>query len=144
MRLSVADRTPREARDLANSVAREVAAQSRGAAARRASGLGALKVVDRALQDPDLTAARRAELVAQRRFILTQSRLDEGVVALRLARPATLPAGDRLDRAVSKVAPDGVPRPDPLWAGFAGLLLGVALCSVWLALPPGRRARASE
>ena len=140
VRLSVADRTPGKARDLAHSVARQLVAQSRGAAARRSSTRAGLRVVDRALQDPALTAARRAQLESQRRFIVVQGRQDEGVVELRIARPATLPAGDRIARAVSKVAPEGVPRPNPLWAGFAGLLLGLALCALWLALPAGRRA----
>jgi hypothetical protein len=34
-----------------------------------------------------------------------------------------------------------VPRPNPLWAGFVGLLLGVALCALWLALPVRGRSR---
>jgi hypothetical protein len=142
--LSVPERTRRKAHDLAFIVAREIRARSRGAAERRRSGLAALKVIDRALADPALPAARRARLTAQRRFVITQAREDTGVAALEVTRPATLPDGDRIDRLVSKVAPDGAPHPDPLWAGFAGLLLGLALCGLWLALPARRPAGAVE
>ena len=143
VRLTVAERTPGKARGLAGIVAEQLAAQSREAAPRRARARAGVRAIDRALQAPGLTAARRAELVAQREFIAAQARQDRGAIALRVARPATLPAGDRVDRLVSPVAPDGVPRPDPLWAGFAGLLLGLALCALWLALPAGRRADGS-
>jgi hypothetical protein len=140
VRLTVTERTRRKARDLAFIVAREVRARSRGAARRLSSGLAGLKVIDRALRNRVLPAARRRELLAQRRFILVQARQDAKGASLEITRPPTLPAGDRIDRIVTKVAPDGAPHPHPLWAGFAGLLLGLALCGLWLALPAGRRA----
>jgi hypothetical protein len=140
VRLTVADRTPGKARDLAGIVAVQLVAQSRGAARRRARARAGVRGIDRALQAPGLTADRRTQLAAQREFIAAQARQERGATALRIARPAVLPAGDRVDRLVSAVAPDGLPSPDPLWAGFAGLLLGLALCALWLALPAGRRA----
>lgn len=140
VRLSVPARSSGDARDLAGIVAAQVAAQSRGAASRRGGARAGLRAIDRRLRDAALSPARRSELLAQRRFIVTQARQEHGAVPLRVTRPPTLPAGDRIDRVVAKVAPDGAPRPSPLWAGFAGLLLGLALCSLWLALPAGRRA----
>ena len=139
VRLTVAARTPKEARNVNAVVAEQVTALSRGAAGRRASARAGLRTIERTLRDSQLEPARRAQLVAQRRFVAVQARQERGVVALRVARPATKPAGDRIDRLVWPVASDGVPRADPLWAGFAGLLLGLALCALWLALPAGRR-----
>jgi hypothetical protein len=144
VRLSVLGRTRAEARDLANATAAQVTARSRGTIARRTRARAGLRKLDKARRDPHLTRARRSGLEAYRRFVAFDDGLEAGAVDLRVARPATVPADDRISRLVSKVAPDGVPRPNPLWAGFAGLLLGLALCSLWLALPPGRRARASE
>jgi hypothetical protein len=138
-KLSVAGRTRAEAEKLANAAAVAVTARSRGALARRARARAKLRRLARALRDPDLSPERRSQLIGTRRFIGFDARLDAGAVALRVARPATRPAGDRIDRVVSKVARDGAPRPSPLWAGFAGLLLGLSLCALWLAVPTDRR-----
>jgi hypothetical protein len=139
VRLSVPAGIPGDARDLAGIVAAQVTAHSRGAGSRRAGARANLRAIDRRLRAGGLTTARRAELVAQRKFMVTQVRQERGAVALRVAHRPTRPDGDRIDRAVSKVAADGAPRPSPLWAGVAGLLLGVSLFALWLAVPADRR-----
>jgi hypothetical protein len=138
-KLSVADRTRAEAQKLANAAALAVTARSRGAPARHARARAKLRKLAQALRDPGVSPKRRSQLIATRQFIGFDARLDAGAVALRVAGPATRPAGDRIDRVVSAVAPDLAPRPSPLWAGVAGLLLGLSLCALWLAVPPGRR-----
>ena len=143
-KLIVAGRTRAEAQRLANAAALSVAARSRDAPARHARARAKLRKLAQALRDPGLSPQRRSQLIATRQFIGFDARLDAGAVALRVARPATRPAGDRIDRVVSKVAPDGAPRPSPLWAGVAGLLLGLSLCALWLAVPPGRPAPPGE
>jgi hypothetical protein len=138
VRLTVADRTPRKARDLATAVAAEVVYQTRRAASRRASARGGVLFIDHALRNPNLSHARRAELITQRQLVATQAHQLRNAVEARISRPATMPAGDRIDRVVSKAAPGGVPRPNPIWAGLAGLFVGLALCALRLALPATR------
>jgi len=139
--ISVPGATPGEARDVARLVAREVIARAGGAAARRAEARRAVAAVERALHQRGLTPARRTELESQRRFITVQALQDAGLTPVRVAAGPTRPEGDLVDRVVRPVISDGVPRPNPLWAGFVGLLLGVALCALWLALPVRGRCR---
>ena len=136
----VPGRTPGEAQEVAEVVARQLVKHFRGAAKRREGTRRALLVVDKALRDPDLTPARRDELLRQRRFINVQARGDEGVAALRVVSRPTRPDGGVVDGVTRRVVSDGVPRPHPLWAGLAGLLMGLALCALWLALPVRGRA----
>jgi hypothetical protein len=131
----VPGRTPGEAQEVAAVVAREAVVRSRGAADRRVQARSALLLVEKALRNPDLTPGRRSELERQREFITVQGRQDIGVAPLRVVAPPTRPDGGVVDRLAREVVSDGVPRPNPLWAGFVGLLLGLALCALWLALP---------
>jgi hypothetical protein len=127
--------TPGEAQEVARVIARHAIAQSRDAATRRATTRAALAMVDRALRRPGLSAARQAELERQRTFIVVQGRNQRGVAPLQLASGPTRPDGGVVDSLARNVVAEGVPRPNPLWAGLVGLLLGLALCALWLALP---------
>ena len=120
--------TAQESQDLARVVASVITTQRRRIVRKRAAEIGRLREVESALERRDLSRARRARLREEAAFIRASL---PGLVALRVSDPpsAVRPAGliDRLDTS-------GVPRPDPVWAGAVGLMLGLALCSLWLAL----------
>ena len=130
--LSVPGTDPSSARRLADQIASGLADQSRLAAASRKQMARKLAMIDRALRAPGLTAARRRRLVAERRFagIALQGQRQSAEFAVR--RVATTPRRNAVDRVVAGVHAGDATTPPALWAGIAGLLLGLALSGVWL------------
>jgi hypothetical protein len=131
VRIRVPARTRTQALGIARSVAAVITAQGRAAPEMVAIGRARLREVEAALRDP-LTPARRRELVAERRFIGVAL---ANVVPLEVVDPPSVPARTTVEALIETLDESGAPRPSPLWAGLAGLLLGLALCCLWLARP---------
>jgi hypothetical protein len=136
-RVTIPADTTREALDVARVTAGVITAQARRISRARAAALDRRRAIDSALGRRDVSRARRSRLREEAEFIRASL---PGLVALRISDPpaAVQPTGliDRLD-------PGGIPRPDPVWAGAVGLMLGLALCSLWLTLS-GRSSSARE
>jgi hypothetical protein len=128
-----------EARALATASAREVIESAENGAHFFLGG--ELPKIERALRRDDLPAARRLELTQRRDDI--QAVLDnQEFVYERTATPATRPDERAADRLLGALPGSRPLRPDPLWAGLAGLALALALLAWVLALSPASRRRA--
>jgi len=122
---------PEEARQLAVVAAREL--REGGEAAAAFTQPFQLKQLRRALRRDDLSPARRDELLTRRSAIARSVREDADIYAAN-ATPATVQSeriGDRLLEALPGSRPF---RPNPFWAGAAGVALAGALMLWALAL----------
>jgi hypothetical protein len=140
--LSVPGPTPTTARTLADRIALGLAAQSRESAARHRALEAQRTVVAAGLRMKGLSSRDRRELRLQLRFVTAALTRRSGGVDLEVARRASLPERNVVDRAMAAAGIGDAATPSPVWAGMAGLLLGLALCCVWLvARQPGAAPR---
>ena len=131
VRVRVPARTRAEALGAARAVAAAITAQSRTVPKMVAVGRARLREIDAALRARP-APARRRQLVTERRFIGVAI---ANVVALEVVDPPSLPSRTTAEALIEQLDESGAPRPSPVWAGLAGLLLGLALCCLWLARP---------
>jgi hypothetical protein len=131
---------PSQARELAGFVAEKLLADAALKYPARRRARAALARVERALREPGLEPARRRELLARRRSAEATAAVYVPIVPLRASGPATQPKLSGIDSAVRRLLGHDQPPPSPLWSGFAGLLLALALCALWLLV----RAAASD
>ncbi len=136
VRIRVPARTRAEALGVARSVAAVLTAQGRTAPRMVAVGRARLREIDAALRGRP-APARRRQLLTERRFIGVAI---ANVVAVEVVDPPSRPSRTATEALIEKLDESGAPRPSPLWAGLAGLLLGLALCCLWLARPSDERA----
>jgi hypothetical protein len=135
-RVRVPARTRAEALGVARSVAAVITAQGRAAPKMLAVARARLREIAEALGDRP-APARRRQLLTERRFIGVAI---GNLVALEVVEPPSLPSRTTTEALIEQLDESGAPRPSPLWAGLAGLLLGLALCCLWLARPSDERA----
>ena len=128
VRVTIPADTAEQSEGIARVAADVITTQRRGVVRKRAEELARLREVEIAVQRRDLAPARRARLREEAAFIRASL---PGLVAMRISDPPTAVAPASL---IDRLDAGGVPRPDPIWAGAVGLLLGLALCSLWLTL----------
>jgi len=128
VRVTIPADTSQRSQALARVVADAIAAQGRRTSRRRAAALDRRREIEVMLDRRDVSRAQRSRLRDEAAFIRGGL---PGLVALRISDPPTAvpPTG-----LVDRLNPSGVPRPDPVWAGAVGLMLGLALCSLWITL----------
>jgi hypothetical protein len=136
-RVTIPADTSQEALDVARVTAGAITAQARRISRARAAALERRREIEVALARRDVSRAQRLRLETQALFIrVTLPRF----VPLRIADP---PAAVQPTGFINRLDPGGIPRPDPVWAGAVGLMLGLALCWLWLTLS-GRSSSVRE
>jgi hypothetical protein len=138
VRLTASGDSPAEARRVADIAAREIVAGTQQRARRMERGERILTTIERRLAEGDLSARQRRSLRGRAAFIRAEAAGLESVVALRVAGEASSSSLGLADRVIDALRPGGAPRPQPIWAGIAGLITGLALCALWLVVRPPR------
>jgi hypothetical protein len=96
------------------------------------NGRTLLARIGRRLRDENLSEAVRRRLITQRLFARAGLRSFRNDIPLRASRPVTEAPRGTVDRAIDSLPGENPPYRSPVWTGLAGLLLGLALCSLWL------------
>ncbi len=120
--------TVRDAQRLAGIIADKVNIDARLQLAARSD----LARTGRRLRRGGLSAARRRQLLTQREFARVGLRPFRDDIPLRVSGPFTEKPRGTVDRAIDSLPGENPPHRSPVWTGFAGLLLGLAVCSLWL------------